>query len=270
MKHSFAGSFIRVRYSRRVSNPIGLHTLVDRLFPRKCSCTFLLLPLLLPSYFAQVVVRRAPQVSVLTFLRMVVQMFLFEFRLRSEAARVVCWISEVPCVVRKILFLRWQKSATANVRFEECNVQKREQSYLWSVIISTKAEEESGIIQQPIVVRLGYLSLKSVSSVRRNQSVNKRVPSSREECFSSFGWSKYATKIEELRRAMLTLSHSGDDLAKSLAGALTITRTPKEQFSDKVRRVEWWDGSCWLFCYQFFFYHTTISESLQADWVKVN
>lgn len=32
---------------------------------------------------------------------------------------------------------------------------------------------------------------------------------------------------------MLTLSHSGDDLAKSLAGALTITRTPKDQFSDK-------------------------------------
>lgn len=36
---------------------------------------------------------------------------------------------------------------------------------------------------------------------------------------------------------MLTLSHSGDDLAKSLAGALTITRTPKEQFTDKVRVI---------------------------------
>lgn len=54
---------------------------------------------------------------------------------------------------------------------------------------------------------------------------------------SSFGLSKYVTKIEELRRAMLTLSHSGDDLAKSLAGALTITRTPKEQFTDKVRVI---------------------------------
>lgn len=32
---------------------------------------------------------------------------------------------------------------------------------------------------------------------------------------------------------MLTLSHSGDDLAKSL-GVLTISRTPKEHFSDKV------------------------------------
>lgn len=31
---------------------------------------------------------------------------------------------------------------------------------------------------------------------------------------------------------MLTLSHSGDDLAKSL-GVLTISRTPKEHFSDK-------------------------------------
>lgn len=42
---------------------------------------------------------------------------------------------------------------------------------------------------------------------------------------------------------MLTLSHSGDDLAKSLAGALTITRTPKEQFSDKVIINEIFDGT---------------------------
>lgn len=36
---------------------------------------------------------------------------------------------------------------------------------------------------------------------------------------------------------MLTLSHSGDDLAKSL-GALTISRTPRDQFSEKVSQQQ--------------------------------
>lgn len=48
---------------------------------------------------------------------------------------------------------------------------------------------------------------------------------------------------------MLTLSHSGDDLAKSL-GVLTISRTPKEHFSDKVSNSV--NISCFFFYFFFF------------------
>lgn len=75
------------------------------------------------------------------------------------------------------------------------------------------------------------------------------------------------SKIEELRQTMLTLSHSGDDLAKTLAGALTITRTPKDQFSDKVRVRRWTQLSILL---SFLSHTLCIGESRQADWQKIN
>lgn len=93
-----------------------------------------------------------------------------------------------------------------------------------------------------------------------NQSVNKSAfPKCSQPCASLY--KATVSKIEELRQTMLTLSHSGDDLAKTLAGALTITRTPKDQFSDKVRARGWAGREQLSILLSFYHTHSVLLEN---------